>query len=253
MFINILLFIMVALRLWTAIVLFTKARQNKLTNLYWLAGSFVVFGAGAAFAPTAGNPLALVSASLWLLVAFGLLSVFATIQFVSETFYRNRASPAPWMRGVAVVLGALALYGVVLSPSVLQQHPLAALLQVVICVLFGWQGWAGYQAWRGVAHQKTVEDWVKGRYQLVIWYSGCQIVAGLASAVRIVLVGGGATGGLGSLMALVALVANFGVVALSYLAWAAPAGFYGWLNRNYKAVEMREINEEEVTKTMMGI
>ncbi len=35
-------------------------------------------------------------------------------------------------------------------------------------------------------------------------------------------------------------------------AWAAPAGFYGWLNRSYKAVKVREINEEEVRKTMMG-
>ena len=39
MLINFLLILMLALRLWTAAVLFLTGRQNKLTNLFWLAYS----------------------------------------------------------------------------------------------------------------------------------------------------------------------------------------------------------------------
>jgi len=252
MLINILLYVMVLLRLWTAVVLCVNGRQNKLTNLYWLAAAFVLFGVGAAFAPTAGNPLGFLPSSFWLFIGLVLISVFATIQFVSQTFYRNRPNPAPWMYGAAVVLGGLGLYGVALSPAPDQDHPLVAAAQVLICLVFAWQAWAGYEAWRGVAHEKTVEDWVKGRYQLVIWYSAGQFVASLGSIVRILGAGGGSGNALGALMAVVTLLFNIAVVALSYLAWAAPQGYYRWLNRNYKAVEVGEINEEEVMKKLMG-
>lgn len=82
----------------------------------------------------------------------------------------------------------------------------------------------GYQAWQGVVKEKTVEDWIKGRYQLVIWYSAFQFVASLGSGVRIVGAGGGSGNALGAAMATVALVCNIAVVALAYLAWAAHFG-----------------------------
>ena len=50
MLINLLLLVLIVVRLWTAGVLFITGRQNKLTNLYWLAGGFVLFAFGAAFA-----------------------------------------------------------------------------------------------------------------------------------------------------------------------------------------------------------
>jgi len=252
MFINLLLIVLILLRLWIAVILFVVGRQNKLTNLYWLGGSFLMFAVASAFVASAGNPLGSLPFSLWVFAGFGILWLTATIQFVSDTFYQRRRSAAPWIWGIMVVLSVGALYGVVVSPSPYQQHPLVALVQVAACVIFGWQGWAGYQAWRGVAKEKTVEDWVKGRYQLVIWYSLCQFVASLSSAVRIVGAGGGTASRLGSAMALVALLANIGMVVLAYLAWAAPQGYYRWLNRNYKSAEVREMSEEEVMQQMMG-
>ena len=252
MLVNLLLYVMVLLRLWTAGVLVVTGRQNKLTNLYWLAAAFALFAIGAAFAPTVGNPLGFLPVSFWLFMVLALISEFAVIRFVDETFYRGRPSPAPWMYGVAVVLGATTLYGVAVSAAADQQHPLVATAQVLVCVVFAWQGWAGYQAWQGVAKEKTVEDWIKGRYQLVIWYSAFQFVASLASGVRILGAGGGTGNALGTSMALVTLVCNLATVALAYLAWAAPAGFYKWLNRNYKPPEVKELSEEEVMRQMMG-
>jgi hypothetical protein len=252
MLINILLYVMVLLRLWTAMVLIMTGRKNALTNLYWLAMAFVLFGAGAAFAPTAGNPLGLLPLSFWLFIGLSMVSVAAVIQFVRGTFYRGRPSPAPWMWGLWIILAGLSLYGVAVSASPDQQNPLVAAGQVLICIIFAWQAWAGYEAWREVAREKTVEDWIKGRYQLVVGYSLCQFVASLGSIVRILGAGGGSGNALGASMALVTLGFNIAVVGLSYLAWAAPAGFYRWLNRNYSAVEVKDINEEEVMRQLMG-
>lgn len=252
MLINFLLFLMIILRLWTAVALFMAGRQNKLPNLYWLAGAFAVFATAVAFAPTAGNPLGTWSGSLWVFAAGNVPSMAMTSLFVSKTFYPKRSSPLPWMLGIVTVLGGLTLWGVALSTSAAQQHPLVASIQVLICVVFGWQGWAGYQAWRGVANEKMVEDWVKGRYQLIIGYSGCQFAASLCSFVRIVGAGGSTASTLGNVMALVTLVANIGVVILSYLAWAAPRNYYQWLNRNYKALEVKDFDEEEIMRQMMA-
>ena len=93
---------------------------------------------------------------------------------------------------------------------------------------------------------------VKGRYQLVIGYALIQFVASLGSTVRILGAGGGSGNALGAAMAILTLICNIAVVALSYLAWAAPAGFYRWLNRNYKPPEVKEMSEEEVMRQMMG-
>jgi hypothetical protein len=251
MIINLLLIVMIALRLWTALMLFLAGRQNRLTSLSWLAGSFVLFAFAVAFAPTAGNPLGSLPASLWMYLVLGILMLFATIQFVAETFYQNRKSLTAWIWSFAVVMSGITLYGAALSTSNVQQHPLVGAFQVFLCMIFAWQGWAGYQAWRGVASEKMVEDWVKGRYQLVVGYSLCQFIASLCSMAR-VLVAGGSTGtALGGILAIVSLLTNTGMVVLAYLAWAAPQGFYRWLNRNYRSVEMKEVNEEEVMRQMM--
>jgi hypothetical protein len=252
MLINFLLILMLVLRLWTAAVLFLTGRQNKLTNLFWLAASFVLFAIGASFAPTAGNPLGHLMVSLWLFIMLGILAAFATIQFVSETFYRNQKAATSWIWGVAAAMSAVALYGAWLSTSNTHQHPLAAALPALLCVIFGWQGWTGYQAWAGVAREKAVEDWVKGRYLLVVCYSIFQFVGCLSSTARIFLAGGNAATALGGLMAIITLLTNIGLVAFAYLAWAAPQGFYQWLNRNYRPVEMKEINEEELMRQMMS-
>jgi hypothetical protein len=247
MLINVLLYVMVLLRLWTAAVLFLAGRQNKLPNLYWLALAFAVYSAGAI-----SNLVVPAAINLWLYIGLMIISMAATVEFVRQTFYRNRRSPAPWMWLSVGVLGAAALYGIAISPSPDRQHPLVAANSVLICVVYGWQAWAGYQAWQQMAREKLVDDWVKGRYQLVIWYSGFQFTTSLCSVIRILAVGGSTSNPLGAILALVALVGNIGMVTLAYLAWAAPTGFYRWLNRNYKAAELGEINEEEVMKKMMG-
>jgi len=252
MLINLLLYVMAILRLWTAGVLVVTGRQNKLTNLYWLAVACVLIAVGAIFAPTASNPLGGLTASLWVFQLGLILHTLATIPFVTATFYQNRKSPAPWMWGAALVLSAVALYGVTLSASNYAQHPLIISSNMAVFVIFAWQGWAGYQAWQGIAKEKTVEDWIKGRYQLVIWYSLFQIVSSLAAVIRVIAVGGSAASSLGSLTALVSLLANIAVAVLAWLAWAAPARFYKWLNRNYKPPEVKELSEEEVMRQMMG-
>ncbi len=234
MFIRIiLLLILVILRLWTSLRLYITGRQNSLTNLYWMAAAYIVGAIGVAFVPIPNNPLGVLPVSFWLANGGTIFFQIFHIPFVTQTFYKNRKSPANWMWGLAVVTTAITAYGLVISPSANEQHPLVAAAQVLTCTVFVWHGWAGYQAWRQVAKETIVEDWVKSRYLLVIAYCCFQVLFGIASFIRVVAERGGTTSVMGNAMTIISLLCTLAVTVLAYLAWAAPAGFYRWLNRNY--------------------
>lgn len=250
MLVNILLAVITLMYVWIGMRLFSTAHENRVDNLYWLVVVFFLNGLSAPFAPSTGNPLGATRASLWLfLVPDGMIQ-FALIMFIHSTFYKNRKSPAEWFLGLTVIMTIARLYGTAVSPSQYEQSTWIGVFQIAICATWTWHGWAGYKAWRSVANARTVEDWVKVRYRLVIWYSICLLVASMASFVRIVFAGGGNSGALGDSMALLELVGNIGSVTLAYLAWAAPQGFYRWLNRNYKPPEYQELSEEEVMRQL---
>jgi hypothetical protein len=231
---------------------FATAHDNNANNLNWLALVFFINAVGLPFASSAGNPLGATPASLWIFAGCVCLAQLALLLFIQATFYQNRKSPAEWFLGAIIVAIVATLYGLAISALPHQQSVWTATSQFAICLLWGWQAWASYQAWRGVAKEKTVEDWVKGRYQLVIWYSLFQFVGDSAGFVLMVAAAPGMLGGLPSSLGPIALVCNIASVVLAYLAWAAPAGYYRWLNRNYKPPEVKELSEEEVMRQMMG-
>jgi hypothetical protein len=246
MLVNILLFVLIALRLWIGMRLFATAHNSNMHNLYWLVLLYVIAAVALPFAPTPGNPLGATAASLWLYQGIYSLGHFALIMFVTTTFYQKRRSPTEWFLGITVVAIVGTFYGLALSPSAAQLNPLVISLQVAVVANWGWHGWAGYQAWRRVAKECTVEDWVKARYQLVIWYSICHWLTGI---LYFAMQAAPAASLLGQILPAAMLLCNIGGVILAYLAWAAPHGFYRWLNRNYKppiTIDLNQVTEETV-------
>jgi len=114
----------------------------------------------------------------------------------------------------------------------------------------------GYQSYKLIEKDRSVEDWIKARYKLVIAYSCVALVTPLLTVMGIashffpvvtVILDSLALGFvvLGSLIAF---------VVLEYLAWVMPQGYRRFLNRRYQSIENApgfslEMSEEEIMRS----
>lgn len=251
MLINILLFALGLIRLITGIRLFLVGRKNRLANLFWLAGSMVIGVITYLFAPSDGNPLAVLPFSIWIFSAANCLSMACIIVFNQLTFYKNRKSPAIWFWAIFIVSWALTFYGASISESNYNQSPLLACYIISTVLIWSWHGWLANQAGKQVASQPLVEYWVKVRYQLISSYSIMLIVAVLGSLARIIFAAGSAASPLGTLTGAVTLLSQIVSVILLFLVWVMPEWFRLWVNRRH--AEFVEEQAYEYASTVLNI
>ena len=253
--VNILLFVLILLRLWIGLALFNSARKNGVPSLYWLALLFLANVVALSFAPTAGNPLGDLpdKISLWLFNGTLVVLAWTLAVFVHTSFYVDKQSPFAGILGTYLILAVVALYGVGISASNIQQSPWVSAGNLITLGLWAWHGWAAWQAYQEVARERTVEDWVKARYGMMVAYSVVAVIGAAGSITRVVLAGGTSANALGNGMALVTLVCQILSVSLQFLVWVMPERFRGWLNRNYKPVVATgpAMSEEELMQSLM--
>lgn len=235
MFINVFLSILIIIRLLTGFRLLVAGRKNNLPSLIWLSVSMFVTVIILLFAPVEGNPLANLPFSLWVFTIGSIVGQASLIIFNQLTFYKDRKSPAGWVWGIFVILSALALYGVTVSESNFKQSPWVAASSPCAVIIWAWHGLLAYQALTQIASEKTVQDWVKARYQLIVAYAVVLTVGAIASIIRNFFAEGALQSSLGSLMATISLITQIVSIALLFLVWAMPESFRLWLNRNYQA------------------
>jgi hypothetical protein len=250
--INGLLVVYTVMRLWIGLTLFNTARKNRLTNLYWLALVFGLNVIQVPFAPSVGNPLGnLPGLSLWLFNATQLVIAGALAAFTQTTFHLHRKSPLGWLLAMYVVLVPVGLYGLAVSPSNFIQAPGVAAIWVPSLLIWAWHGDAALRAYQGVAHDPTVEDWVKARYTMMVAFSALTVISASTGVFRVILAGGGGGSLIGNGMGLVNLVCQLFSVSLQFLAWVMPNGFRRWLNRHYQpplTLDLGDLTEDEVFK-----
>jgi hypothetical protein len=189
--VNVLLAVLIALRLVIGLALVNSARHNKLPNLYWLAGYFFLYVVLLPFGPTAGNPLGnLPILSLWLSTSLYVAASGVLAGFIHTTFYLHKNSPVGWFLGAYAVLALVTVYGMAVSASNFKQSPWVAAGNAINLLMWAWHGWAALRARQGLAQNRTVEDWVKARYGLMVAYSASIVVSAAASVIRVGWVGG---------------------------------------------------------------
>jgi hypothetical protein len=224
--------------------LFVSSRQNNLPNLQWLALYFFVNAFNILFAPHPYNPLGNQSFSLAMFVLPVLVTQILLILFNRDTFYKDKQSPAIWFWVIFAITSIGTIYGVAISPSSSEQSPWVATYVISQLLIWLWHAQVAYQAWSGIARERTVEDWVKSRYLLIAAYPLVFVIGSLASAIRIVFTGGAGTDTLGITAAAVTLFAQFISVVMQYLAWVLPETFRLWLNRDYHT-RLKEHSEHQ--------
>jgi hypothetical protein len=237
------LWILLAARLAIALQLTGVSIRKKLPNLMWLAGFYYVTCIGDVFFT--------IFPMYWL---FGLgigLGEIAMVLFIHQTFYRDRKSPYLVFGAIAVLFTFVDVYFPMTSPRFPFYSPFNWIWLIVV----------GTQAYRQIAPEKTIDDWIKSRYRLVTYYSALALVAPIQSLILIIYY---------LFPSEVSFIYNHPlfaaynyfvvgvtilVVALEYLAWVMPQAFMHFLNRNYRGpaiddLRIQELSEEEIMRQL---
>lgn len=236
-----------AIRLIIALVLLQIAAKKNMPNLRWLAWGFITTVLAIPF--TAQPYVPFIDKA----IAYVTYLCFAV--FVHQTFYRGRRSPfVPFWAASTLLFVALFwttgsfMYettGVAFPQNLFLARPPypgadggvpMGTMELIDSFLYGsmqlaiwlWQAVAAFQAYRTIAQDKYVDDWIKSRYQLMVTYSCLQSLVGLAMMSRF-LVSDAVT----EVVALLVIVTT----VMQYLVWAMPGWYNKWLNRNFRVPE----------------
>jgi hypothetical protein len=223
--------VFLVLRLGIGLLLLRLALNPKYRNLHWLAAVFYLN-----FIALFLRGQALGSAAQALMVVIQI----CLAMFTHTTFYRHRRSPVGWMIGALIVGGGLSFYR--------PQHPTAYAglvpMQLMSAANWSWHGLVAWQVWRKLRLDRSIEDWVKTRYVIVVTYALAMAALFLLQVSR---TGVPFLGWVWTATFIVALV-------LQYLAWGMPAFLRNYLNRNYRpsaaTAEARDMTEEEVLRAL---
>lgn len=246
---NIFLAIIGIFRLATGIALIRLAAQRKLSNLNWLAAGFLITVIDMPFTAQPYIPFVDKTFSYFAYLCYAI--------FIVRTFYRDKRSPFIPFWTVFTLL-YLSMYGLTAAfmqrttgvgfpEHIFMARPNYTTVPVesyenIDSIIYGvlqisiwlWHAVAGWQARQAIAADYQVEDWVKGRYQLVIIYSVLQSLVGIFMILRVVV---------SEAMVIVLSLLIVSTTMMQFLTWVMPEGLRRWLNRNQAA------NNQELVHT----
>lgn len=225
-------------RLITAIALLRLAAQKNLPNLRWLAFAFLTNVIDLPFTAAPYVPFVDKAISYITYLCFAI--------FIARTFYRNKRSPLIPFWAVFSLLYIVMFWltsqfmteltGISFPQNILAARPDAALMsgsETIDSIIYGslqisiwlWHAIAGFQASRAISGDSHVENWVKGRYQLIVTYSCLQALVGVAMIGRPFLP---------SITLILTLLLVISTTSMQFLVWVMPEWFRLWLNREQR-------------------
>jgi hypothetical protein len=219
----ILLIVLTAARLWIALQLFLTARRSHLNNLYWLAGLFAL-AVYSIFTPTSDSPLA----SYPLFFMGYLAGHFCLAIFIHTTFHRDRQSPLYLVLGLLAVATIVTIYAL----FVMNDTNLAGIMSSVGLVNWAWHFIVARSAYLKIVNDPEVENWVKGRYRLMIVYIPMMILI----TAQVVASSTNISPYLPRILLPIGLLIIIASIILQFLVWVMPEPFRLWLNQTKQQV-----------------
>jgi hypothetical protein len=221
---DVIIYIILIARIVIAVRLLWLAART-VRSLYWLAAVFFV---NAAYYVMGTGLFAVDSDVMHLSYTVGLtIAQVLVVMFTHSTFYQGRKSPFPVFLALSLVAGVVDILWWASAASSI------SLISLMVTVNWAWHAVVAYQAYRQVADEKYVEDWVKARYRLMIVYCALLASTGLMFLVYVLP---STSAGIQSLVGLLTLVG----VVLQFLVWVMPERFRQYLNRNYQLEDLPE-------------
>jgi hypothetical protein len=173
------------------------------------------------------------------------------VMFIQKTFYQDRKSPYLIFMIIALAILGASMYMLSIQMAFLPYYSPFNWLWLVFVV---------YQAYKKIATDPAVEDWVKARYKLVIAYSLAALAGPIFTILSLLAFPLPALGAwlfvetnIQAAGVIILIFTTIGI-ALEYLAWVMPESFRSYLNRNYKPPVLDSadlgLSEEEIMRRL---
>ena len=236
---DILQFSVFIIRLIIAVALARYAIKTKGKNFWWLFGLYFTSGI---FGLT---DLILQTGDIFAF-SYGFRFI-CMVLFIHYTFYLDRKNPTFYFFIMSVIAGILIIIFHVLfdhiNPLELY-NTIASITQIIgNLVIFSWLIYASYKAFQNVKNDDTLDDWVKMRYKLVIFYSLLGIFVAIAygtmSSTEV------------NLYNILIFFATIVYQIVQLIAWTMPKFLRNFYNRHFMAHTsssniIDELSEEEI-------
>ena len=221
--------VLAAIRLAIGVQLFRTAQRNNMPNLYWLSAVFIADFIQLCFVDLGNNPLGKLPFSYVVVSGAPIVLNALLIQFVHTTFYEGKSSPYRWIFAFHGLFSLAGLYGLSMSNSFANPSPWLIGFYISSLMVWGWHTMAAYTAYRSIAADAHVENWVKARYRWIIAYGLVEFGAAIATIARVVFANSSDAllNGLEGLLAL----ANFVTIGLQIVVWLTPGVLKRFSNR----------------------
>ena len=239
---NLISLITLSIRLIIGIKLLSVSRRTQRKNLQTLAIVFFLNSIALAFMLDFINSIFLFYVLIDIAMLFHLI-------FTVQTFYTNVKSPIKIIFPISAILGiinaiTIGVYSldVTLTDMFLIGKVFFALEHYVV---WGWFLLVAYSSYKQIAQDILVEDWVKTRYKLMIYYSFLILIP----ATLLIF----STSQIDIYVLTAAFIAMISWI-LQFIVWVMPEKIRLYLNRNYVSpIKDEEIpqTEEELMKAFM--
>ena len=223
----ILLTILTLARLAIALQLFLTARRSHLNNLYWLAGLFAL-AVYSIFTPTDDSPLS----NLPLFLLGFLAGHYCLAIFIHTTFHRDRQGPVQ----IVIVLLIVATITTIYALFVTKDTNLAGMMTTVGLVNWVWHFIVARSAYLKIVNDSEVENWVKGRYRLMIIYIPMMMLI----TVQVTASTTNLSPYVPRIFLPIGLLIIITSIILQFLVWVMPEPFRLWLNRTQQVRPSKE-------------
>ena len=228
-------------RLIIAVALATYAIKTKGTNFWWLFGLYFTSGVFGLtdFILQSGNIFALSSGFRFICM----------VLFIHYTFYLDRNNPTIYFFIMSVIFGTIIITFNILFDYIypLELYDTIASITQIIgnLIVFSWLIYSSLNAFLNVKNDETIDDWVKMRYKLVIFYSFIGIFVAIAY--------GTITSTKINFYTISIFIATIVYQLVQLMAWVMPKFLRKFFNRHFiLSTKIDELSEEEVISKMVG-
>ena len=238
--------IFIGIMIIVSVLLFIKAKERKMKNLFIVGLGFIALPIG--FIGDFAFNLGAIFLEVFVFICFVLAVVFTNM-----TFYKDRQKEANIVLIITVVLGVIQLILIIINIDIEINRPFEYYLRIsldflYIFLVFNWLGFSSYTAFKRFRDQE-IEPWIKARYKMITVFSFIMSFHGIPVFFQPIGVRWGDPSNVISLLIFgITSILTFIFSVGFLLAWLMPNWLKDKLNKDYEPKEDRVFSEEDLMR-----
>ncbi|MHA2295946.1 MAG: hypothetical protein ACXAEU_03585 [Candidatus Hodarchaeales archaeon] len=238
---NVISLVTIAVRFTIGVKLLSVSRRTNMKNLQTLSIVFLLNSLALAFTLDFINQFILFYLMIDIAMVFHLL-------FTKQTFFADLKSPFKVILSLTIVFAVLNVItaGIYALDDTLENISLISRIFFALAtyVVWGWFFQVAYTSYKRIAPNRSVEDWIKARYRLMIYYAVFILIP------VTLLIFSTSQEDMFTILAAVIAIASW---TLQFIVWVMPERIRVYLNRNYttSSHEEESQSDDEIMKALV--